>query len=49
MHQAWNEFRFHWFQLPGSVCVLGYALLNTGMVGSIWDQSVNKFFVTLFA
>ena len=30
--------------LPWWGCVLGYALLITGMVGLTWAQSVNKFF-----
>jgi len=41
---ALDDGRFHWSHLPWWGCVLGYALLITGMVGLTWAQSVNKFF-----
>ena len=41
---ALDDGRYHWLPVPWWVCVLGYALLITGMVGSIWAESVNKFF-----
>jgi len=41
---ALDDARFHWSHLPWWGCVLGYALLITGMVGLTWAQSVNKFF-----
>jgi protein-S-isoprenylcysteine O-methyltransferase Ste14 len=44
MLAALDDGRFHWSHLPWWGCVLGYALLMTGMVGLTWAQSVNKFF-----
>jgi protein-S-isoprenylcysteine O-methyltransferase Ste14 len=41
---ALDDGRFHWLPVPGWGCLLGYALLITGMVGLTWAQSVNKFF-----
>ena len=41
---ALDDGRFHWFPVPWWVCVLGYALLISGMVGVTWAESVNKFF-----
>jgi protein-S-isoprenylcysteine O-methyltransferase Ste14 len=41
---ALDDGRFRWSHLPWWGCVLGYALLITGMVGLTWAQSVNKFF-----
>src|SRR5262249_14739682 len=41
---ALDDGRYHWSHLPWWGCVLGYALLLTGMVGLTWAQSVNKFF-----
>jgi protein-S-isoprenylcysteine O-methyltransferase Ste14 len=41
---ALDDGRFHWSHLPWLGCVLGYALLITGMAGLTWAQSVNKFF-----
>ncbi len=41
---ALDDGRLHWSHLPWWGCVLGYALLTTGMVGLTWAQSVNKFF-----
>ena len=41
---ALDDGRFHWLPVPWWGCVLGYALLITGMVGLTWAQSVNKFF-----
>ena len=41
---ALDDGRLHWSHLPWWGCVLGYALLITGMVGLTWAQSVNKFF-----
>jgi len=41
---ALDDGRFHWSHLPWWGCVLGYALLITGMVSLTWAQSVNKFF-----
>jgi protein-S-isoprenylcysteine O-methyltransferase Ste14 len=44
MLAALDDGRFHWLPVPWWGCVLGYALLITGMVGLTWAQSVNKFF-----
>jgi len=41
---ALDDGRFHWFHLAWWGCVLGYALLITGIVGLTWAESVNKFF-----
>jgi protein-S-isoprenylcysteine O-methyltransferase Ste14 len=41
---ALDDGRFHWFPVPWWVCVLGYALLITGLAGLTWAESVNKFF-----
>jgi protein-S-isoprenylcysteine O-methyltransferase Ste14 len=41
---ARDDGRFHWSHVPSWVCVLGYALLITGMVGLASAESVNKFF-----
>jgi protein-S-isoprenylcysteine O-methyltransferase Ste14 len=41
---ALDDGRYHWFPVPWWGCVLGYALLITGMVGLTWAESVNKFF-----
>ena len=41
---ALDDGRYHWFHVPWWGCVLGYALLITGMVGLTWAESVNKFF-----
>ena len=41
---AFDDARFHWFPVSWWVCVLGFVFLITGMAGSIWAQSVNKFF-----
>jgi protein-S-isoprenylcysteine O-methyltransferase Ste14 len=41
---ALDDARFHWSHLPWWGCVLGYALLITGMVGLTWAMAVNKFF-----
>ena len=41
---ALDDGRFHWLPVPWWGCVLGYALLITGMVGLTWAESVNKFF-----
>jgi protein-S-isoprenylcysteine O-methyltransferase Ste14 len=41
---ALDDGRYHWFPVPWSGCVLGYALLSIGMVGVTWAESVNKFF-----
>ena len=41
---ALDDRRFHWFHLPWWGCVLGYALLITGIVGLTWAESVNRFF-----
>ncbi len=41
---ALDDARFHWLPIPSWVCVLGYVLLITGMVGFVWAESVNKFF-----
>lgn len=41
---ALDDARFHWLPVPWWVGVLGYALLITGMAGSVRAQSVNKFF-----
>jgi protein-S-isoprenylcysteine O-methyltransferase Ste14 len=41
---ALDDGRFHWFPVPWWVCVLGYSLLVTGMVGVTWAEAVNKFF-----
>ena len=41
---ALDDGRYHWLAVPLWVCVLGYALLITGMVGLTWAESVNKFF-----
>jgi protein-S-isoprenylcysteine O-methyltransferase Ste14 len=41
---ALDDGRYHWLPVPVWVCMLGYALLITGMVGLTWAESVNKFF-----
>ena len=41
---ALDDGRYHWLPVPWWVCMLGYALLITGMVGLTWAESVNKFF-----
>ncbi len=41
---ALDDGRFHWFPVPWWICVLGYTLLITGLVGLTWAESVNKFF-----
>jgi protein-S-isoprenylcysteine O-methyltransferase Ste14 len=41
---ALDDRRYHWLPVPWWGCVLGYALLITGMVGLTWAESVNKFF-----
>ena len=41
---ALDDGRFHWYPLPWSVCIVGYALLLVGMVLMTWAESVNKFF-----
>ena len=41
---ALDDGRYHWLPVPWWGCVLGYALLITGMVGLTWAESVNKFF-----
>jgi len=41
---ALDDRRYHWFPVRWCVCVLGYALVTTGMVGLTWAVSVNKFF-----
>jgi protein-S-isoprenylcysteine O-methyltransferase Ste14 len=41
---ALDDGRFHWTHLPLWGCVMGYALLISGMVGLTWAESVNKFF-----
>jgi protein-S-isoprenylcysteine O-methyltransferase Ste14 len=41
---ALDDGRYHWHFVPWWGCVLGYALMITGMVGLTWAQSVNKFF-----
>ena len=41
---ALDDSRYHWFHLPWWGCVLGYALLITGIVGLTWAESVNRFF-----
>jgi protein-S-isoprenylcysteine O-methyltransferase Ste14 len=41
---ALDDGRYHWLPVPWWVCVLGYALLITGMAGLTWAESVNKFF-----
>jgi protein-S-isoprenylcysteine O-methyltransferase Ste14 len=41
---ALDDGRYHWSHVPWWVCVAGYLLLITGMVGPTWAASVNKFF-----
>jgi protein-S-isoprenylcysteine O-methyltransferase Ste14 len=41
---ALDDGRFHWSPVPWWVCLLGYALLLTGIAGMTWAESVNKFF-----
>jgi protein-S-isoprenylcysteine O-methyltransferase Ste14 len=41
---ALDDGRYHWLPVPWWGCMLGYALLMTGMVGLTWAESVNKFF-----
>ncbi len=38
-----DDGQYHWFHIPWWGCVLGYALLITGMVGVTWAETVNKF------
>jgi len=41
---ALDDGRYHWLPVPLWVCLLGYALLVTGLVGVTLAESVNKFF-----
>src|SRR4051794_27281474 len=41
---ALDDGRFHWSRVPWWSCPLGYALLLTGMAGTTWAESVNRFF-----
>jgi protein-S-isoprenylcysteine O-methyltransferase Ste14 len=41
---ALDDSRFHWSRAPWWVCVVGHALLLTGMAGLTWAESVNRFF-----
>jgi protein-S-isoprenylcysteine O-methyltransferase Ste14 len=41
---ALDDGRYHWSDPPWWVCVVGYALMFTGMAGLTWAQSANKFF-----
>ena len=41
---ALDDGGYHWSHLPWWGCVLGYALMMTGIVGMTWAKSVNKFF-----
>ena len=40
---ALDDGRYHGSHVPWWVCVLGYVLLITGLVGPMWAASVNKF------
>jgi len=41
---ALDDGRYLWSHVPWWGCLLGYALLITGMLGVTWAESVNKFF-----
>jgi len=41
---ALDDCRYHWSHVPWWGCVLGYALMITGIVCLTWVESVNKFF-----
>jgi protein-S-isoprenylcysteine O-methyltransferase Ste14 len=41
---ALDDGRYHWFHVPWWVCGLGYVLFVAGWAGTVWAQSVNKFF-----
>ncbi len=41
---ALDDGRFHWCHVPWWVCGIGYVLFVAGWAGTIWAESVNKFF-----
>jgi protein-S-isoprenylcysteine O-methyltransferase Ste14 len=39
-----DDRRFHWSHVPWWACGIGYVLLLSGLAGTTWAESVNKFF-----